>query len=113
LGAQLLRYALFDIPPEEPPTSAQAHALAALKRLLELDGFACQSNVSLDGSLVPLLVSREGRRLAVGTRSSLVGDQAHSLKKLEARGLSVEILNDYVLRQNLPDEHQLIRAKLF
>jgi hypothetical protein len=107
-----LRYALFGIPPEESSPSAQAHALGALKRLLELDGFACHLNTSLNGSLVPLLVSRDGRQVAVGTRSSLIGDQSHSLRKLKARGFSVEILNDYVLRQNLPDEHQLIRSNL-
>ena len=110
LGAQLLRYALFGIPPQEPDIATQIHALGALKRLLELDGFDCQSDASVDGVSVPLLVARDGRCVAVGTKSCFVDRQPHSLDPLERNGgVRVALLNDYVLRQNLPDEHQLIR----
>ena len=48
----------------------------------------------------------------VGVQSGLLveGWQGHSLKPLidsgRTRGI---VLNDYILRRNLPDEHQLIR----
>jgi len=111
LGAQLLRYALFGTPPQEPDIATQVHALGALKRLLELDGFGCQSSASVDGVSVPLLVVRGKHRVAVGTKSCFVNDQSHSLDPLEKSGVHLAVLNDYVLRQNLPDEHQLIRNR--
>ena len=109
LGAQLLRYGLFGTPPQEPAIATQIHALSALKRLLELDGFDCQTDTTVDGVSVPLLISRGKQRIAVGIRSCFVESQPHSLNRLEKSGIRVVILNDYVLRQNLPDEHQLIR----
>ena len=111
LGAQLLRYGLLGTPPQEPNIEAQVHALGALKRLLELDGFGCQSDASIDGVSVPLLVVRSKQRLAVGTKSCFVVGQPHSLDSLEKSGVRVAVLNDYVLRQNLPDEHQFIRNR--
>lgn len=111
LGAQLLRYAVFGTAPAEPDTNTQVHALGALKRLLELDGFDCRSGESVDGVPVPLLVTRGGRRVAVGTRSCFVKAQPHSLNSLSRSDVHIAILNDYVLRQNLPDEHQLVRDR--
>jgi len=111
LGAQLLRYGLFGTAPREPDIATQIHTLGPLKRLLELDGYDCQAGASVDGVPVPLLVARDGRRVAIGTKSCFVEGQPHSLEPLEKKGVRVAVLNDYVLRQNLPDEHQLIRHK--
>ena len=90
--------------------ATQIQMLSALRRLLELDGFDCQSDTRIDAVPVPLLVNRNGQRVAVGMKSCLVDDQQHSLDRLENSGISVVMLNDYVLRQNLPDEHQLVRS---
>jgi hypothetical protein len=83
-----------------------------LKRLLELDGFRCESVAATTDGRVPLMVQRDRRCVAVGVKSSLLDATwtDHSLQRMGARGgPSFEILNDYILRRNLPDEHQLIR----
>lgn len=110
LGAQLLRYALFGESPTEPDVATQSRTLSALKRLLELDGFQCRADEVVDSVHVPLLVTRKGKRVALGTRSCFIDGEPHSLDQLRKSEIAVTILNDYVLRQNLPDEHQLIRA---
>jgi ATP-dependent helicase YprA (DUF1998 family) len=111
LGAHLLRYARFGTPPQEPDIHAQIRALGALKRLLELDGIDCQVGSEVDGVVVPLLATRDGRRIAIGTRPCLVDGIRHSLDGLQKKGRQILLLDEYVLRQNLPDEHQLIRAQ--
>jgi len=112
IGAQLLRYALTGEVPRELDAASQAGRLAPLKRMLELDGFRCQSVAAVKGVNVPLLVELDGRRLGVGVQSGLLDEtwKDHSLKRLiDSKHLDAKILNDFVLRRNLPDEHQLIR----
>jgi ATP-dependent helicase YprA (DUF1998 family) len=112
IGAQLLRYALTGEVPRELDATSQAGRLAPLKRMLELDGFRCQSVAAVNDVNVPLLVELDGRRLGVGVQSGLLDEtwKDHSLKRLiDRKHLDVKILNDFVLRRNLPDEHQLIR----
>jgi hypothetical protein len=55
--------------PQETSTTVQSTALGPLKRLLELDGFVCQTGVAVQGTAVPLLVKRNGRQVAVGMQS--------------------------------------------
>ena len=70
-GAQLLRYALSGQLPQEMPTVSQAAALSALKRLLELDGFAYKSDATVQRIQIPLLVEKHEKRVAVGLQSGL------------------------------------------
>jgi hypothetical protein len=59
-------------------------------------------------------VERNGRPLAVGLQSGLLTDawDQHTLKSaINAGQLRAVILNDYILRRNLPDQHQLIRSE--
>jgi Domain of unknown function (DUF1998) len=107
VAAQLLRYARFGEIPAEEPIRKQAGDLAALQRLLELDGFRCTEEV---GS-IPVLIEKNGERLAVGIKSGLLDEtwQGHSLKR--AGTSPIQIFNDFILRRNLPDEHQLIRER--
>jgi uncharacterized protein DUF1998/helicase-like protein len=109
-GAQLLRHALTGSVPEELPIREQASALSPLKRLLELDGFSCQSEALYAGKKVPVLVSKGGKQLALGIRSGLLDPSwnQHSLSSLAA-GKRAVLLNEFILRRNLPDEHQLVR----
>jgi len=112
VGAQLLRYAMSGAVPTEQPAAAQAASLSALQRLLELDGFSCTPVGDVSGVKVPLLVEKNGKRAAIGIQSGLLDDtwNKHSLNALAlGRGVAVEIVNEYILRRNLPDEHQLIR----
>jgi hypothetical protein len=112
VGAQLLRYGLFGEVPEELPAEIQGTALAALRRLLELDDFACVPHAKFQGIRTPLLVSKDGTEIAVGIQSGLLDKEwnGHSLYTLaSARKPTAIILNEYILRRNLPDEHQLVR----
>jgi len=80
--------------------------------LLELDGYTCESVAATKEGPIPLMVQRGSQRVAVGVKSSLLHAtwDGHSLQRVSARGgPSYAILNDYILRRNLPDEHQLIR----
>jgi hypothetical protein len=97
--------------PCEKPLATQVHALKPLKRLLELDGFLCNSNENL-GQAIPLLVQRGQIRVAIGIKSGLLDDtwNAHSLNRRADGPSRAQLLNDYILRRNLPDEHQLIRG---
>jgi ATP-dependent helicase YprA (DUF1998 family) len=109
VGAQLLLYAMSGQIPEEASPATQAANLEGLARLLHLDGFHCTPLAETDGQTVPLLVERGGERVAVGVQSALlaVGWNGHSLTRLRA---ATRVLNDYILRRNLPDEHQLLRS---
>ncbi len=112
LGAELLRYALSGEAPTEAAAQNQIQALAGLRRLLELDGFACQEGDCINHVSVPLLVSRGGRQVGIGVQSGLLDEnwRGHSMAALAiGANPSGRILNGYVLKRNLPDEHQLIR----
>jgi len=80
--------------------------------MLELDGFVCESAPLRQGHQIPLLVHKNGQGLAIGIQSGLLepGWPEHSVRRLMATGaIQGMILNDFVLRRNLPDEHHLIR----
>jgi hypothetical protein len=112
VGAQLLRYALSGQPPAEAPPEYQARNLAGLMRLLELDDFRCTAEAEVAGQRVPLNVERDGIERVIGTQSGLLAANgaSHSLHDLFSRGVKGRVLNDYILRRNLPGEHQLVRA---
>lgn len=111
VGAQLLRYAMSGNIPVETPASTQAENLEGLARLLQLDGFQCTSLADVDGHTVPLVVQRNGESVAVGVQSALLAADwnGHSLTQLSP-GRARRVLSDYILRRNLPDEHQLVRG---
>jgi hypothetical protein len=105
----LLRYARSGEIPAEASATGQAANLEALARLLQLDGFVCTPLARVDGQTVPLLVAQGNRAVAVGVQSALLatGWDGHSLARLRP-GHGRRILNDYILRRNLPDEHRLV-----
>jgi ATP-dependent helicase YprA (DUF1998 family) len=107
VAAQLLRYARSGEIPKEATAKDQAVDLAALQRLLELDGYHCTA----EAGPVPVLVEKDGKRLAIGVKSGLLDEtwQDHSLQRAGIR--PIQLLNDFILRRNLPDEHQLIRDR--
>lgn len=113
VGAQLLRYARSGEIPAEAPAPDQAANLEALARLLELDGFVCNPLVEVDGHTVPLRVTQGNKAVAVGVQSGLLatGWDGHSLARLRP-GYARRVLNDYILRRNLPDEHRLVSEAL-
>jgi hypothetical protein len=113
IGAQLLKYALSGEVPPELPAAGQASNLEGLARLLQLDGFKCTPLATVHNKIVPLLVERDNRRAVIGTQSGLLEPDwvGHSLSQLiSGSHVQGRILNDYILRRNLPDEHQLVRS---
>jgi ATP-dependent helicase YprA (DUF1998 family) len=112
LGAALLRYAMVGEVPQELNPTDQATSLGALRRSLEMDGFSCSSMVDVGGTMAPLVVEKGRKRALVGTHPPLLAPEwrQHSLQAVS--GASSLILNQYILSRNLPDEHQLVRAKV-
>jgi ATP-dependent helicase YprA (DUF1998 family) len=111
VAGQLLRYARFGKIPDEESVAEQAAHLRALKRLLELDEYKCTSNAPNGKAQAPVLVEKNAKSLALGVKSGLLDDtwRGHSLQTGQSGGAPHIILNDFILRRNLPDEHQLIR----
>ena len=81
-------------------------------RLLELDDFRCTAEAEVAGQRVPLNVERDGIERVIGTQSGLLAANgaSHSLHDLFSRGVKGRVLNDYILRRNLPGEHQLVQG---
>jgi Domain of unknown function (DUF1998) len=107
VAAQLLQYARFGKIPVEASIKDQATDLAALQRSLEPDGFRCMA----EAGPAPILVEKDGKQLAVGVKSGLLDEtwQDHSLQRAGVK--PIQLLNEFILRRNLPDEHQLIRER--
>ncbi|KJH65674.1 DEAD/DEAH box helicase [Chromobacterium violaceum] len=107
LGASLLRYAVHG---EEPYCSApnvQAATLSQLCSSLELDGFRCSEGGEPE---IPILVERDGHRMAMGCYPGLIGrpEFVHAVK--DAHNIHGYLaLNEYLLRSNMPDAHQRVR----
>ncbi|MCA7082379.1 DEAD/DEAH box helicase [Cupriavidus sp. DB3] len=109
LGASLLRYAIRGEAPRCGSPVVQAATLSQLRASLELDGYCCTEGGTPD---MPLVVEREGRRLAVGCYPGLLArpEFVHAIEG--ACGMDGHLaLNEFLLRSNLPDAHQMIRAK--
>lgn len=113
LGTELLRYALNGTLPAEKPAAVQADLLKNLRRLLELEGFKCLGPQGVGASVVPLLVSKGAQQVAVGVRPALLEPAwtGHSLEVWPGASRP-ELLNEYILGRNLPDEHQMVRARI-
>jgi hypothetical protein len=90
--------------------------LQPLQRMAELDGLTAECDVTHGGEQVPLLVTRNGRSVAVGTYPALLDDTsvefAHPLTALDGTGTSVSLVSDYRLTRNLPGAYQQIRRFL-
>jgi len=114
LASSLMRYALYG---ELPIIQGgdQSRLLDRLRRLLELDGVECVSEAPIEGSVVPLLANKNGRRIAIGVRSALLDKNEfdHELFELDhLTDLNVRVLNQFILSKNLPDIHHEIRELL-
>ena len=120
LAADMLAYTLDATLPRTDDLKDQARRLLPLKRMLEFDGYKCESSASVAGSEVPLLVERQGRRLAIGTYNGLLnkndlGDLFHHpVYSLDGklRQLRVDLQNEYMLFRNLPDCYQAVKGQL-
>lgn len=108
LGASLLRYAVLGEKPCCSSPNEQIATLSQLRSSLELDGFRC---TAVGTPEIPLLAERDGRRVAIGCYPGLIGtpEFMHTVRNASGVNDTLE-LNEYLLRSNLPDAHQRVRA---
>lgn len=109
LGALLLRYAVLGEVPCCAPPERQVATLSQLRASLELDGYQCSAVASVD---VPMLVSRDGRQVAIGCYPGLIGTAEYVHPVATAPGVHDYVaLNEYLLRSNLPGAHLEVKAR--
>jgi hypothetical protein len=117
LALSLLNYLREGDTPATSDLHEQARRLEPLRRMLEMDGYQTRAVTIYDGQVVPLLVSHDGRSVAVGTYQGLLNDTAltfeHPLEMLDGSpGLAVRLINEYRLTRNLPAAYQQVRDLL-
>ncbi len=119
LAADMLVYTLHGTLPRTDDLQEQAKRLLPLRRMLEFDGYKCESSAVIDGCQVPLLVERQGRRIAIGTYNGLLnkddlGDLfTHPVYQLDGKPqLRIDLQNEYMLYRNLPDCYQGVKGQL-
>lgn len=111
LGAMLLRYAVLGQEPVCSSPGKQAVTLFQLRASLELDGYRC---TALDDDSMPLLVERDGRRVAVGCFPGLINTPEFLHPVASAVGVNGHVaLNEYLLRSDLPGAHLKVRQAFF
>jgi ATP-dependent helicase YprA (DUF1998 family) len=117
LAAALLRYARFGAVPTTP-AEKQVERLLGLRRMLELEGYVCESGAVVDGTVVPLLVKLDRRSVAVGTHHGLLNrdsnEFSHELyEELDGQdAVSVKLVNEFVLSRNLPATYDQVHAAI-
>ena len=117
LAAALLVYVRDGSLPGTTDLAMQRERLLPLKRMLELDGLACDDDASRGGMAIPLLVSSGGTQLALGTYNGVLDPDArtfhHPLRALDgAYGPRALLLNGYLVERNLPAAYELVKRAL-
>jgi ATP-dependent helicase YprA (DUF1998 family) len=118
LAAALLRSMMYGTIPDLADLSQQASGLLALRRMLELEGFACESRAPLGSLEVPLLVRAGERALAVGSYHGLLDRDDPGLShplytEFDSRDdVDVKLVNEYLLTRNLPAVYDQVRELL-
>ena len=115
LAADLLRYALSGELREAPSSARQRAVLSPLNRLLEIDGVSVDGAVVVDGVEVPATFSNGSKKVAVGVYSGLVDRNSANLELLKVHDdpdYELVLVNEYLLKKNLPEQHQRVRRAL-
>lgn len=117
LAAHLLGYILSGILPTTADHEHQVTLLQSMERMFSLDGFQTERDAIHNNLRVPLMVSRGGKSVVVGTYPGLLDANAidfeHPLTALDgAPNIVVSLVNDYRLTRNLPGAYQQIRQLL-
>ncbi|MGE4404254.1 DEAD/DEAH box helicase [Pseudomonas sp.] len=107
LGAMLLRYAVWGEKPACASPERQAATLSQLQASLDLDGYQCTATGE---ESMPLLVERNGRRVAIGCFPGLIHTPTFVHPVADAKGVQGAIgLNEYLLRSDLPGAHLKVK----
>jgi ATP-dependent helicase YprA (DUF1998 family) len=118
LAATLLRYALFGALPPTEDLESQVAQLQALRRMLELDGYSCESATTMDGILAPLRVTTSDTTVVVGTYNGLLDRENANfrhplLDAFDARDdVRVKLLNHHLVDRNLPAAYEQVKVAL-
>ena len=112
LASALMAYAIDGVVPQPDNVNSQAAKLAPLRRMLELDGIACNSPSSTNAQPVPLLArGASGNGLSIGVFNGLLDDAVIAgLHPVTQEGGDVLLLNEYLLTRNLPAAYDRIKA---
>jgi ATP-dependent helicase YprA (DUF1998 family) len=107
LGAMLLRFAVWGEEPRCSSPELQVATLSQLRASLELDGYHC---TAVNEDSIPLLVERDGRRVAVGCFPGLINTPGFIHPVSGAGGVHGFLtLNEYLLRSDLPGAHLKVK----
>ena len=88
----------------------QVEKLSQLRASLELDGFQCSEDRTLD---VPLVVSLNGHSVALGSYPGLIDRPEFEHGVCNCKKVDDHLaLNEYLLRSNLPQAHLKVRKLL-
>lgn len=105
LASHLLKFVIDGTIPEIQTPTFQSQQLFTLKKMLELDGYYCETEVNNGSVTIPLVVEKNGKRVGIGTYPGLLDDKVskekHPLIKASS-DLRIEIFNDYLLSRNPP-----------
>ncbi|MFB9275761.1 DEAD/DEAH box helicase [Cohnella cellulosilytica] len=114
LGAQLLRYMVGSGIPDISNIESQSESLEPLIRLLELESYTCEANMSYNGVQVPWIVSRHGRHIVIGTFPSLIDEtDAVKLHPLAKHFLEEQLFlaNEFLISRNLSLVYKQFKEK--
>ncbi|MCI3918744.1 DEAD/DEAH box helicase [Paenibacillus sp. TRM 82003] len=114
LGSTLLKYLINSELPGIGSCGDQARELSALIRLLELDGYSCETNAIVGKVKAPLLINGKSGGLAVGTYSALIDDlNAKELHFINDQiPIKNHLVNEYLLMNNLPLVYNQVKTML-
>jgi ATP-dependent helicase YprA (DUF1998 family) len=115
LAIDMLRYAMQGELSPIPSLERQISMLSPLTRLLEIDGVSVDGPSIVEGIHIPATFSNGTKRVAVGVYSGLLDiDNAdiEFLKVHDNPDYDLILINEYLLKRNLPEQHQRIRRVL-
>jgi ATP-dependent helicase YprA (DUF1998 family) len=114
LGASLLRNLIYGDIPKIGSSENQAVKLNDLIRLLQLDGYTCETSLLEGGITCPLVIRSEDKKLIVGTYPALIdninANEIHFLN--EKLNIDYYHINEYLLMNNLPLAYNKVKTLL-
>lgn len=115
LGAQLLRYMIHSKLPSISDIEIQSKVLEPLVRLLQLEGYTCEGNVSYNGTQVPWIIGVQGSYFFIGVSPSLIDEtdsrRLHPLAEHISEG-ELFLVNEYLISRNLSLIYKQFKEKI-
>lgn len=118
IAADLLAYAIDGELPDTHDLAEQTTELIPLRRMLELDGYACRVDRVVNGLRIPLVVQYDHGEVGVGVYNGLLNEKHREFLHPVAEMLDsqddirVKLLNSFLLDRNLPTAYELLRETM-